>query len=276
MSLIQSLEDYFANVKLVEGDLLFGESNVNDEPEVEKPEKTTESEIKPFAIEKKKELIQEDKPLPRKKKVEEPLLPQGNTVDPKWKDSKNALELHENIKDCKNCQLGHLRKNFVFGTGNPEADIMVIGEAPGRDEDEQGKPFVGRAGQLLNKMLLAINLQREDVYITNVVNWRPPDNRTPNDEEILEFLPFLQRQIDIIKPKFIFLLGGVAAKAILSTPLALGKLRGKWHEYKSLNLDESIPTIASYHPAFLLRSPQYKKHSWEDLQMLQEKLKNVS
>ena len=128
----------------------------------------------------------------------------------------------------------------------------------------------------INKMLLAIDLQREDVFITNVVNWRPPDNRTPNDEEILEFLPFLQRQIDTIKPKFIFLLGGVAAKAILSTPLALGKLRGKWHEYKSLNLDESIPTIASYHPAFLLRSPQYKKHSWEDLQMLQEKLKNES
>ena len=103
---------------------------------------------------------------------------------------------------------------------------MLIGEAPGRDEDEQGIPFVGRAGQLLNKMLLAINLQREDVYITNVVNWRPTENRTPNDDEILEFLPFLQRQIDIIKPRFIFLLGGVAAKAILSTPLALGKLRG--------------------------------------------------
>ncbi len=182
------------------------------------------------------------------------------------------------IKDLKdhNSNLQKTAKNLVVYDGNLNAKVMLIGEAPGRDEDQQGVPFVGRAGQLLNKMLLAINLQREDVYITNVVNWRPPDNRTPNDEEILEFLPFLQRQIDIIKPKFIFLLGGVAAKAILSTPLALGKLRGKWHEYKSLNLDESIPTIASYHPAFLLRSPQYKKHSWEDLQMLQEKLKNVS
>ena len=165
---------------------------------------------------------------------------------------------------------------LVVYDGNLNAKVMLIGEAPGRDEDQQGIPFVGRAGQLLNKMLMAINLQREDVYITNVVNWRPPDNRTPNDNEILEFLPFLQRQIDIIKPKFIFLLGGVAAKAILSTPLALGKLRGKWHEYKSLNLEVSIPTIASYHPAFLLRSPNYKKHSWEDLQMLQEKLKNES
>ena len=187
-------------------------------------------------------------------------------------------QIDEVIKDLQNhkSSLQKMATKLVVYDGNLNAKVMLIGEAPGRDEDQQGIPFVGRAGQLLNKMLLAINLKREDVYITNVVNWRPPDNRTPNDNEILEFLPFLQRQIDIIKPKFIFLLGGVAAKAILSTPLALGKLRGKWHEYKSLNLEQGIPTIASYHPAFLLRSPQYKKHSWEDLQMLQKKLKNVS
>ena len=185
-------------------------------------------------------------------------------------------QIDEVIKDLKNhkSSLQKSATKLVVYDGNLNAKVMLIGEAPGRDEDQQGIPFVGRAGQLLNKMLLAINLKREDVYITNVVNWRPPDNRTPNDNEILEYLPFLQRQIDIIKPKFIFLLGGVAAKAILSTPLALGKLRGKWHEYKSLNLEQGILTIASYHPAFLLRSPQYKKHSWEDLQMLQEKLKN--
>ena len=198
--------------------------------------------------------------------------------NPNINNGDKKMKIYDVIKDLKDhkSNLQKTAKNLVVYDGNLNAKVMLIGEAPGRDEDQQGIPFVGRAGQLLNKMLLAINLQREDVYITNVVNWRPPDNRTPNDEEILEFLPFLQRQIDIIKPKFIFLLGGVAAKAILSTPLALGKLRGKWHEYKSLNLDESIPTIASYHPAFLLRSPQYKKHSWEDLQMLQEKLKNVS
>ena len=185
-------------------------------------------------------------------------------------------QIDEVIKDLQNhkSSLQKMASKLVVYDGNLNAKVMLIGEAPGRDEDQQGIPFVGKAGQLLNKMLLAINLQREDVYITNVVNWRPPDNRTPNDNEILEFLPFLQRQIDIIKPKFIFLLGGVAVKAILSTPLALGKLRGKWHEYKSLNLEQGIPTIASYHPAFLLRSPKYKKHSWEDLQMLQEKLKN--
>ena len=195
--------------------------------------------------------------------------------DPNINAGDKKREIDDVIKDLKDhkSNLQKTAKNLVVYDGNLNAKVMLIGEAPGRDEDQQGIPFVGRAGQLLNKMLLAINLQREDVYITNVVNWRPPDNRTPNDEEILEFLPFLQRQIDIVNPKFIFLLGGVAAKAILSTPLALGKLRGKWHEYKSLNLDGSIPTIASYHPAFLLRSPQYKKHSWEDLQMLQEKLK---
>ena len=204
------------------------------------------------------------------KKVE---LPHSNI---ETEDKKSQIELI--IKDLKNHQssLRKTAKNLVVYDGNLNSKVMLIGEAPGRDEDEQGIPFVGKAGQLLNKMLLAIKLQREDVYITNVVNWRPPDNRTPTDDEILEYLPFLQRQIDIVKPKFIFLLGGIAAKAILSTPLALGKLRGNWHEYKSLNLEESILTIASYHPAFLLRSPQFKKQSWEDLQMLQEKLKNES
>ena len=163
-------------------------------------------------------------------------------------------------------------KNLVVYDGSLDAKVMFIGEAPGRDEDIEGLPFVGRAGKLLNKMLAAINLKREEVYITNVVTWRPPENRTPTDDEILQFLPFLQEQIDVINPDFIFLLGGVAAKAILSTPLALGKLRGSWHEYKSLQLNKTIHTIASYHPAFLLRSPQYKKASWEDLQMLQKKL----
>ena len=169
-------------------------------------------------------------------------------------------------------QLKNTAKNLVVYDGSIDAKVMFIGEAPGRDEDIQGLPFVGKAGQLLNKMLAAINLKREEVYITNVVNWRPPDNRTPTDDEILQFLPFLQEQIDVINPDYIFLLGGVAAKAILSTPLALGKLRGTWHEYQSLQLNKTVYTIASYHPAFLLRSPQYKKASWEDLKMLQKKL----
>ena len=163
-------------------------------------------------------------------------------------------------------------KKLVLYNGNVNSNLMIIGEAPGQEEDEQGIPFVGRAGQLLNKMLLAINVDRKDVYVTNVVPWRPPQNRTPTDQEILEFLPFLQKQIEIIKPKFLYLLGATAAKAILSTPLSLGKLRGKWHEYNTPNLGSPINVLVSYHPAFLLRSPNYKKEAWSDLQMLQKKL----
>ena len=189
-------------------------------------------------------------------------------------ESNKFKKIQEIIDSIQSYQtpLKNSAKNVVVYDGNLDAKIMFIGEAPGRDEDLQGIPFVGRAGQLLNKMLAAIKLQRDEVYITNVVNWRPPDNRTPNEDEILEFLPFLQQQIDVVNPDYIFLLGSVAAKAILSTPIGLGKLRGTWHEYKSLQLNKTIHTIASYHPAFLLRSPQYKKASWEDLKMLQTKL----
>ena len=189
-------------------------------------------------------------------------------------DNDKLLKIQQIVEKIKvlDTQLKNTAKNLVVYDGSIDAKVMFIGEAPGRDEDIQGLPFVGKAGQLLNKMLAAINLKREEVYITNVVNWRPPDNRTPTDDEILQFLPFLQEQIDVINPDYIFLLGGVATKAILSTPLALGKLRGSWHEYQSLQLNKTVYTIASYHPAFLLRSPQYKKASWEDLQMLQKKL----
>ena len=194
-----------------------------------------------------------------------------NKVDGnKLKEIENIIK---KIKDHKS-PLQKSAKNLVVYDGNINSEIMFIGEAPGRDEDIEGLPFVGKAGQLLNKMLSAIKLNRDDVYITNVVNWRPPNNRTPTDEEILEFLPFLQQQINVVNPKYIFLLGSVAAKAVLSTPLSLGMLRGKWHEYKSLQLNKIIYVIASYHPAFLLRSPQYKKSSWQDLLMLKERIKN--
>jgi DNA polymerase len=168
--------------------------------------------------------------------------------------------------------LKNTAKKLVLFDGNTKSNLMIVGEAPGQEEDEQGIPFVGKAGQLLNKMLSAIQLDRKDVYVTNAVPWRPPQNRTPTDEEILDFLPFLQRQIEIIKPTFIYLLGTTAAKAILSTPLSLGKLRGKWHEYKTINMNASVNVLVSYHPAYLLRSPNYKKEAWSDLQMLQKKL----
>ncbi len=179
-------------------------------------------------------------------------------------------ELSNYINRSDKCLLKNSAKKTVIADGNPASKLMIIGEAPGKDEDEQGIPFVGQAGQLLNKMLTAINIQRKDVYITNVIPWRPPNNRPPTNEEILLCLPFLQKHIELIKPKFLLLLGATAAKSILSSPLSISKLRNKWHEYTSMNLNLKIKTLVSYHPAFLLRSPQFKKEAWEDLQNLQQ------
>ena len=202
------------------------------------------------------------------------ILSKESTNDMDLKDIQTISELEKFIEKSDKCLLKNTAKKTVIADGNPKAKLMIIGEAPGREEDEQGKPFVGQAGQLLNKMLAAINLQRENVYITNVVPWRPPNNRTPTSEEILQCLPYLQKHIEIIKPNFLLLLGATAAKAILSTPLSISKLRNKWHIYNSFNLSIKIKTLVSYHPAFLLRSPASKKEAWKDLQFLQKDMNN--
>ena len=202
------------------------------------------------------------------------ILSKELTNDMNLKDLQTISALEKFIKKSDKCLLKNTAKKTVIADGNPKAKLMIIGEAPGREEDEQGKPFVGQAGQLLNKMLAAINLQREHVYITNVVPWRPPNNRTPTSEEILQCLPYLQKHIEIIKPNFLLLLGATAAKAILSTPLSISKLRNKWHIYNSFTLSIKIKTLVSYHPAFLLRSPASKKEAWKDLQFLQKDMNN--
>ena len=185
----------------------------------------------------------------------------------------NSIEdLKKYINKSNICQLSKTAKNTVFSDGNKYSKLMIVGEAPGKEEDVQGIPFVGKAGILLNKMLLAINLKREDVYITNVIPWRPPNNRTPNNDEIMECLPILQKHIEIIKPSYLFLLGGTAAKAILASPLSVSKLRNIWHTYNSIYLKKNIKTLVSYHPAFLLRSPQFKKEAWNDLKILQKEI----
>ena len=189
-------------------------------------------------------------------------------------ESLNQLERF--IKTSNNCPLKNQALNTVFADGNPSSKIMLIGEAPGAEEDKLGKPFVGAAGQLLNKMLAAINLDRNSVYITNIVPWRPPNNRAPNTEEILQCLPFIQKHIEIIQPSILILLGGTATKAMLTTTQGITKLRGQWYEYNNLNINETIPTIAIYHPAFLLRSPGHKKEAWKDLQEIQKKIKAIS
>jgi len=166
------------------------------------------------------------------------------------------------IGECEKCPLGRTRTKFVFGVGNPQAGIVFIGEAPGRDEDLLGEPFVGRAGKLLDKILAAIKFSRDDVYIANILKCRPPDNRDPLPEEVQACLPHLLQQIKIIKPKLVCCLGRVAAQILLDTKTPLGKLRGKFIDYYGMKL------LVTYHPAALLRNPSYKHDTWEDMKML--------
>ena len=186
---------------------------------------------------------------------------------------KNLGELELFIRNSNVCALKNSATQAVFADGNPFSKIMLIGEAPGADEDKFGKPFVGRAGQLLDKMLAAIELDRNKVYISNVVPWRPQGNRQPTTEEILQCLPFIQKHIEIINPSILVLLGGTAAKALLTTNQGITKFRGTWHKYNSLELLNPILTRAIFHPAFLLRSPEHKKSTWEDLLEIQKKIK---
>jgi DNA polymerase len=183
--------------------------------------------------------------------------------------SSNELEgFYHQIKDCKKCPLGESRTHFVFGVGNPHADVMFIGEAPGYDEDQEGKPFVGRAGQLLDLMMHSIGLKREDVFIANVLKCRPPNNRDPLPDEIEKCEPYLLRQIELIAPRLIITLGRFAASSLLRTTVALGKLREDIHNYNG------VPLIVTYHPAALLRSPHLKSQAWLDLKKINTFLEN--
>lgn len=183
-------------------------------------------------------------------------------------DTQKLLDdLSKELAGCTKCRLSNERNNIVFGSGNPNADLMFVGEAPGRDEDIQGLPFVGRAGRLLTSIIEAMGLKREDVYIGNVAKCRPPENRNPSPDEIEACEPFLFKQIEIIKPKVIVCLGTFAAQLLLKTDEKISALRGKLFDYRGTKL---IPT---YHPAFLLRSPSMKRPVWEDMQIAMGELK---
>lgn len=186
-----------------------------------------------------------------------------------WMKSKSINTLNENICNCTKCELGTTRKNFVFGSGNPNADIVVVGEAPGADEDEQGLPFVGRAGQLLTKILAAVELSREEIFICNILKCRPPNNRNPSPDEIEKCEPYLKKQLDLIKPKLILALGTFASQTLLQTKQPLGKLRGQFHDYNG------IKTMVTFHPAALLRNPNWKKPTWEDVQLLRKEYDSI-
>ncbi len=185
-------------------------------------------------------------------------------------DKSNNLELlKKSIIELKNCSLKREAKNMVFCDGNPKSKIMLVGEAPGANEDQEGLPFVGRAGMLLDKMLTAINLDRKKVYISNIVNYRPPENRKPTDEEIRRYLPFITKHIEIINPKILVLLGSTAMNALIGNNVVISKMRGKWIEKKFGSCKTSV--IITFHPAFLMRQPAQKKMAWIDLKMIREK-----
>jgi DNA polymerase len=208
-------------------------------------------------------------PPPVPDAVEIPLFPQlaipasPLTAEP-WGSATSLGTLHSQIAGCLKCPLGQTRTKFVFGTGNPSASLMFIGEAPGADEDLQGEPFVGRAGQLLNKILEAIHLRREEVFICNILKCRPPNNRTPLPEEVEQCLPYLRKQIALVHPKLIVCLGLTAAQNLLHTKESLTNLRGRVLEF------EGTPLMVTYHPAALLRNPNWKRPAWEDFQAIQK------
>lgn len=181
--------------------------------------------------------------------------PSPQAVQPDWET------LQQQVAACTACELSKTRQHTVFGVGCYQADLLVIGEAPGAEEDRQGEPFVGRAGKLLDAMLLAIGLTRQQVFIANILKCRPPDNRDPRPEEIRSCHRFLQHQIQLIQPKVILAAGRIAAQSLLETQQPIGRLRGRQHVYGS----DYLPLIPTYHPAYLLRSPSQKAKSWQDL-----------
>ena len=193
--------------------------------------------------------------------------------DIKTSFNKNLDKLRLSLENIKNCNLKKSATNLVFADGNPRSKIMIIGEGPGANEDIEGLPFVGRAGQLLDKMLNSINLNRDNVYITNVVNYRPPENRRPTEEEIARYLPFLKKHIEIINPAIIILLGSTALNTIIGNEVVISKARGKWVKKTIGQCDAFI--IASFHPAFLMRQPDQKKFAWIDLKMIRQKIKDL-
>ncbi|HEV2666607.1 MAG TPA: uracil-DNA glycosylase [Blastocatellia bacterium] len=192
----------------------------------------------------------------------------GETAPPSTETlhSDETLEdIRRDLGDCRRCKLASTRTNIVFGEGSPKAELMFVGEGPGADEDATGHPFVGRAGQLLTKMIEAIDLKREDVYIANVVKSRPPGNRAPEADEVKACIPFLFRQIAAIRPKLIVALGNPAMQALLDTKIGITKMRGQFQDYPRV---PGIKVLPTFHPAYLLRSPDKKREAWEDLKMV--------
>ena len=260
--LLQSLIDQ----KEIFGDELFEAKNLKRRTSVEFDTQTERS----GEVQAQKEIISV-KSLSSKKEIikEIPLIEEPKES---WQVSNSLDELNQLICECQKCPLGRTRNKFVFGSGNPNAEVLVVGEGPGADEDAQGLPFVGRAGKLLTDILKAINFSREEVYIANIVKCRPPGNRTPLPAEMQSCLPYLKKQIELIKPKAILCLGLTSAHGLLKKKESLTNMRGKVFDF------DKTKVMVTYHPAALLRNPNWKRGCWEDVQLfrkLYDELANI-
>ncbi|MDR0407179.1 MAG: uracil-DNA glycosylase [Holosporales bacterium] len=205
--------------------------------------------------------------ISKTQEMQAPLLHHASSLD----SIASFADLREALMAFDGSPLKKTATNLVFGEGNSKAQVMFVGEAPGADEDRLGRPFVGVSGQLLDKMLAVIGLDRTHVYITNILPWRPPGNRTPTTEEMTLFLPFVRKHIALVSPRILCLVGGTAVKALLSRQEGIMRLRGRWFEYEG-----GISILPTYHPAFLLRSPSRKKESWQDFLAIHKKLQNLT
>lgn len=230
---------------------VYGPFTVSESQEINHEETTSASE--PEVEEERVEYTASESDQPKK------------TLEEKLEACSTLNELRELCKEADELKTDLENTNLVFGVGNPDADLMIIGEAPGQEEDRQGEPFVGKAGQLLNKILKAINFERDDVYIANILKHRPPGNRNPNPDEQLRSLPYLMRQIDLIDPKIILCLGKVSGTTLLKKEDTLRNLRGKFYSFRGAEL------TVTYHPAALFRNPQWKRPTWEDVQKVRER-----
>ena len=220
------------------------------------------------------------KPINSSEMREDPLLAGDGGIAASARAAASAAlsltDLRQALETFDGCVLKQTAKSLVFGDGNPGAAVMLIGEAPGADEDREGIPFVGMSGQLLDRMFASIGLDRSSVYITNIVPWRPPGNRVPTPVETSACLPFIQRHIELIAPRVLVLIGGTAAKPMLGRKEGIMRLRGRWLAYPSEEgVSDPIPTLATFHPAFLLRSPAQKSNAWKDLLMIRQKLSEI-
>lgn len=218
----------------------------------------------------------QDTPIDLEKSKSSKQIPEATTkvttAHPAY-NCKNLEELKNAMQNFTGCALKETALNTVFSDGNPSSQVMLVGEAPGADEDTQGLPFVGQSGQLLNKIFASVGLSRDKLYIANIVPWRPPGNRTPSTDEIAACQPFIERHIELVKPKILVLLGGVAAKTLLNTNNGITSLRGKFIDYTTHD-GNIIPCLATYHPAYLLRSPGQKAQVWQDVLRIKLKLEN--